>query len=153
VNNRCVACTEDLDCINGLQRFCSDDNVCVQCKSDGDCTAAGSHCVAGVCQAGCTANEHCGQLEACQEGECVHVGCSTDRQCYFLTGDDRSRCVDKNCQTPCKNDAECADPFHICANDVCFFAGCDTDEECRAVLGLENQSPTSLDRAVCRAPE
>jgi hypothetical protein len=152
VNNRCVACTEDLDCATSLFRFCSA-NACVQCKSDGDCPTTGSRCVTGTCQAGCTANEHCGLLEACQGGECVEVGCKTDRQCYFLTGDDRSRCVATKCQTPCESDAECTDPFHICADNVCKFAGCDSDEDCRAVLQLMNQSPTSLDRAVCRAPE
>jgi hypothetical protein len=108
--------------------------------------------VSSICQAGCTANEHCGQLQSCDSGKCVDTGCSSDRQCYFLTGDDRSRCVSKKCQTPCAAEAECTDPFHICANGVCEFAGCETDEECRAVLKLASQSAMSLDRAVCRAP-
>jgi hypothetical protein len=152
VDNHCVACTNDDDCLGTLFRFCAS-NACVACKVDGDCATAGSRCVNNTCQAGCTANEHCGLLEACQAGECVQVGCQTDRQCYFLTGDDRSKCVATKCQTPCASDAQCVDPFHICADGVCAFAGCESDEECRAVLMLQNQSPASLDRAVCRAPE
>jgi hypothetical protein len=151
VNNACVACTTDDDCLSTLLPFCTA-NTCVQCKVDRDCTTPGARCVAGTCAAGCTANEHCGLLEECQAGECIMVGCRTDRQCYFLTGDDRSRCVNTKCQTPCESDAECADQFNICADGVCAFAGCDTDEECRAVLGLADQSAASLDRAVCRAP-
>jgi hypothetical protein len=152
VDNRCVECTTNTDCLSTLYPFCSH-NACVQCMDDGDCTTAGSRCVSGTCQSGCTANEQCGLLQTCQAGECVDTGCTSDRQCYFLTGDDRSRCVETKCQTPCENDAECLDPFAICADGVCAFAGCDNDEECRAVLGLANQSPLSLDRAVCRAPE
>lgn len=152
VNNRCVQCSADTDCLSTLQPFCVG-NACVQCKKDADCTAAGSRCVTGVCQPGCTADEHCGLMEECMAGECVDVGCKTDRQCYFLTGDDRSKCVETKCQTPCETDAECTDPFHICANNVCAFAGCETDEECRAVLKLANQPTMSPDRAVCRAPE
>jgi hypothetical protein len=151
VNNRCVACTSDTDCTSTLLPYCAS-NTCVQCKTDGDCTTAGSRCVSGTCQAGCTANEHCGLLEECVSGDCVEVGCQSDRQCYFLTGDDRSRCVETKCQAPCESDAECVDDFHICADNVCAFAGCDNDDECRAVLGLQNQSATSLDRAVCREP-
>lgn len=152
VGNHCVACTRDTDCLSTLQPYCSN-NSCVQCKADGDCTTPGSRCVSGLCQSGCTANENCGLMQACQAGECIDVGCSSDRQCYFLTGDDRSRCVSTKCQTPCAADAECSDPFHICANGVCEFAGCDNDEECRAVLGLAMQPAMSLDRAVCRAPK
>ena len=151
VNNRCAECTADDDCLTTLRPFCTG-NACVQCGVDAHCTTPGSRCVSGVCQAGCTANEHCGQLQSCNSGKCVDTGCSSDRQCYFLTGDDRSRCVNKKCQTPCAADAECTDPFHICANGVCEFAGCDTDEECRAVLKLASQPAMSLDRAVCRAP-
>ncbi|HMI90898.1 MAG TPA: hypothetical protein VK509_06015, partial [Polyangiales bacterium] len=151
VKNRCVECTTNDDCLTVLAPFCTS-NECVQCKVDADCSTPGSRCVTGTCQSGCTANEHCGLLETCMAGKCVDAGCASDRQCYFLTGDDRSRCVAKKCQTPCQADAECVDPFHICANGVCAFAGCENDEECRAVLDLENQPAMSLDRAVCRPP-
>jgi len=151
VKNRCAACTTDTECLSTLQPYCVA-SACVECKGDGDCTSPGSRCVMGTCQAGCTANEHCGLLQECKAGECVDVGCSSDRQCYFLTGDDRSRCVNTKCETPCASDAECVGAFQICADGVCAFAGCNTDEECRAVLGLADEFPMSLDRAVCRAP-
>ena len=59
VDHRCVDCTDDVDCLSSLYPFCSGDNTCVQCKDDGDCTTPGARCVAGTCQAGCTANENC----------------------------------------------------------------------------------------------
>lgn len=154
IDNRCVACSKDSDCsaLGSLRPYCSE-GACVGCKTDAHCsgtTTAGDRCVAGNCQSGCTKNEQCGLLEACEGGECVDVGCVSDRQCYFLTNDDKAACVDGECKVPCERDSECAGAFQVCENKECKFVGCETDEECRAALRLQGRPFGSLDRAECR---
>ena len=49
VNNRCVACTEDLDCATSIFRFCSRTLAC-SARATATVPRPGSRCVTGTCQ-------------------------------------------------------------------------------------------------------
>jgi hypothetical protein len=145
-------CSNNGECTSMQNPFCIE-GKCVQCEDDTNCQGEGAKCSNGACVAGCTVDENCPILHACQSGACVEVGCQSDRECVFLTRDALAVCRDTKCQVPCDVDADCAggsstNSFQVCDQGQCVFVGCESDAECRALLGL--QSMNTRARAVCK---
>jgi hypothetical protein len=143
-----VTCANDLDCGGSGVLKCFSGR-CVQCAADRDCGASAT-CLKGFCRGGCSRNEECPVLHACQEGRCVDVGCQSDRECVFATKSPISRCEQGECMTPCESDNQCPLPLQGCVNGACAFVGCETDQECRVERGLADADPRSTEQAVCR---
>lgn len=145
-----VTCTSDVDCGGSGVLKCFSGR-CVQCASDQDCGGSAT-CLKGFCRGGCTKNEECPVLNACQDGRCVDVGCQSDRECVFAMKSPISRCEQGDCVTPCESDNQCPLPQQGCVDGSCAFVGCETDQECRVARGLADEDPRSTEQAVCREP-
>ena len=143
-------CTSTEGCVLG--DVCSN-GVCVECATNNDC-APGYRCNANQCEFPCSINEHCGDFEECQSGECVHVGCSVHAECRaHFNGAVDAACVDGTCRRPCYRDYDCRQGAfgnsdgYTCFAGYCYPIGCETDLECRILLANQLTHNT---RTECR---
>jgi hypothetical protein len=152
VAGQCVdGCTTDDDCAV-LGTFCGPGRVCVLgCHgSDARC-AEGQVCGADdTCVTPCSAQNPCGNGEACLNGTCA-AGCLVDDDCGFLaphclgaTATSTGTCVGCIAPTDCLQGTQCVDNtcrqqcgggFNFCAQGVCDTAAglcvdCLADDDC-----------------------
>ena len=110
-------CTVDTDC-GGLNRYCNAQHICIECKSNSDCTG-GMVCNTGPgdCTQSCTAASDCtGSYPACDTAKGLCVECTSEADCA-------GNGVDVHCVTetseckPCRSSIDCRPPMPVC-NDV-----------------------------------
>jgi hypothetical protein len=162
----CGECTEDLHCDDSDQPRCeTDENVCVECISDGDCNGELCHpdehtcvacvgdadCPGGACDpesfacVGCLTDEHCG-AGVCDVEVMQCVGCQITPDCSEgVCNTETQTCVGCLVETDCGSwvedciDQQCVEHDTICEPGERRCVDSDNLEQCSAD-GLEWQS-------------
>ncbi|HEX2735729.1 MAG TPA: hypothetical protein VHM70_29215 [Polyangiaceae bacterium] len=120
--NQCVECLGNPDCTDAVRTLCRDDNQCVQCESADQCSdVSAPHCDdSGTC-AGCSSSDDCTRFSgtaecAVESGKCVE--CTADENCPTASA---AACGDDNTCQACSTDDDCAhiDGKHVCNAGMC----------------------------------
>jgi hypothetical protein len=116
-----------------------------QCSNDTSCTAAGEHCIDGLCQTPCTIAVDCAGGQDCDNGACGSF-CTQSSDCG--TG---SFCEGAHCVHGCMDDSNCGAGRTCGPNSYC--SGCGKDAECAAGQTCNGGSCTCVADADCFAGE
>ncbi len=92
----------------------------------------------GVCslytaECGCTADDHCGPNEICDNGDCIVPPCTSDDDC-----DDDEICEEGRCLIPpCTSDSQC-DHGQACVDGDCQLPPCASDDDCDEIFTCQS---------------
>ena len=134
---RTCECGGNAEC-GGQTAFCDDPNdVCVNCRADGDCDAQEPQCVSNRCEvcdpdddAGCAAD---GGEPVCDAGNKTCRACGADAECAENGGNGGQCVADGECEAcDSTDDAGCVanSTSPICAGNPESCRGCNNNAEC-----------------------